>query len=82
MRIITMFVLSLAGSLPVNAQGARQAPAEAPSTVAVTDAAEQGSRLTVSGRVLGGNDPPIAIVQTRESAGALTVAHDVRLRAH
>lgn len=59
MRILTFLALFVAGAHGANAQSARQAPANAPSRATIADTAEQGARLSVSGRVLGSDGRPI-----------------------
>jgi protocatechuate 3,4-dioxygenase beta subunit len=39
---------------------AHEAPADAPSRIIIADSSEPGTRLTVSGRVLGAGDHPVA----------------------
>jgi protocatechuate 3,4-dioxygenase beta subunit len=41
------------------AQTAHEAPADAPSRITIADTAEPGTRLAVSGRVLGADDRPV-----------------------
>ena len=59
MRFIRPAALMLAIVRPVEAQ-VHTAPANAPSRAAITSESEPGTRLTVSGRVLGGNDRPLS----------------------
>jgi protocatechuate 3,4-dioxygenase beta subunit len=60
MRSFTMLALFLTGPQIVAAQNVHQAPANAPSVVTIADQAEPDARLTVSGRVVGLDDRPIA----------------------
>ena len=58
-----MLALTLAGltfAATSDAQQFHTAPANAPSRAALADSAEPGTRLTVSGRVLGSDGKPIA----------------------
>lgn len=60
MRSIALLLLSPALAGIASAQGIHQAPADAPSTITIAGAAEPGTRLTVSGRVVGREDRPVA----------------------
>jgi len=60
MRPFTMLALFLACPQIVAAQNVHQAPANAPSVVTIADPAEPGTRLTVSGRVVGADGSPLA----------------------
>jgi protocatechuate 3,4-dioxygenase beta subunit len=59
MRFIRPAALMLAIALPLEAQ-VHEAPATAPARAAITNESEPGTRLTVSGRVLGRDDKPLA----------------------
>jgi protocatechuate 3,4-dioxygenase beta subunit len=60
MRLIRFLALSLVLPSAAAAQGPRQAPTDAPSQSAMADSIEAGTRLTVSGRVIGNGGRPIA----------------------
>ena len=59
MRCLRIPVLVLASTIPLEAQ-VHEAPANAPARAVITSQGEPGTRLTVSGRVLGKNDRPLA----------------------
>ena len=59
MRFIRPAVLMLAIALPVEAQ-VHEAPSNAPARAVITSESEPGTRLTVSGRVLGADGRPLA----------------------
>ena len=59
MHLIRTAVLMLAIVLPVEAQ-IHEAPANAPARAVVAPESEPGTRLTVSGRVLGKDDRPLS----------------------
>jgi protocatechuate 3,4-dioxygenase beta subunit len=60
MRSIAILALFLTAPHIVAAQNVHQAPANAPAQVTIADAAEPGTRITVSGRVVGADDRPLA----------------------
>ena len=59
MRSIMLLLLSpaLAGGLA--GQGPHQAPENAPARITIADSTEPGTRMTVSGRVVGSGDRPV-----------------------
>ena len=59
MRFFRIPVLMLAIGLPLEAQ-VHEAPANSPARVVITSDGEPGTRLTVSGRVLGRDDRPLS----------------------
>ena len=59
MRFIRSAALMLAIVPTVDAQ-VHEAPANAPARAVITSESEPGTRITVSGRVLGGDDRPLA----------------------
>ena len=60
MRSILLLLLSPVLACTVEGQGPHEAPANAPSSITITDSAEPGTRMTVSGRVLSTDDRPVA----------------------
>ena len=60
MRSILLLLMSPVLACTAEGQGPHEAPANAPSSITITDPAEPGTRMTVSGRVLGADDRPVA----------------------
>jgi protocatechuate 3,4-dioxygenase beta subunit len=59
MRVIALLLLSSALADSAAGQSPHLAPANAPSRITVADSTEPGTRLLVSGRVMGADNKPI-----------------------
>lgn len=59
MKSITSILLVIAVARVSGAQQLHVAPSDAPSRIALADSAERGTRLTVSGRVIGADGRPV-----------------------